>query len=87
MLEGRVDGSTYEGKCACLVGTIANVRGAKYDALGALKPNFSRPIECWFMGIKKGDTPETNVPAKWAAQWIDEWLVAVKSAFGERAAS
>jgi hypothetical protein len=48
----------YEGKCACLVGTIANVRGVPYKQLGDLEPDASRPAERWFMPIKKGDVPD-----------------------------
>ena len=81
LAEGRVDGSTYTGECACLVGTIANVRGCSERELGILKPNSSRPIERWFMGIKKGDTPENNVCAKWVLAWTDEWVANMKAAF------
>ena len=84
LAEGRVDGSTYSGECACLVGTIANVRGCSEFDLGILKPNASRPIECWFMGINKGDTPDTNVCAKWALAWCDEWLTNMRAAFGAK---
>jgi hypothetical protein len=61
LVEGRVDGSTYSGECACLVGTIGNVRHADYDSLGnGLNPDSGRPAEQWFMSIRKGDTPESN---------------------------
>jgi hypothetical protein len=74
LCEGRIDGTQYEGVCACLVGTIANVRGCHYDAIPGLAPDSGRPSERWFLGITKGDTPETNQIAKLAAEWIEEWL-------------
>ena len=72
---GKVDGSTYEGECACLIGTIANVRGVSYHELGAFQPDSQRPAECWFLGITKGSTPATNTMARIAEGWIEEWLL------------
>jgi hypothetical protein len=81
LITGRVDGSTYEGECACLVGTIAHVRGGQYDALGnGLKPDSGRPIERFFMAIRKGDTPETNSASKVALEWIDEFQALLANA-------
>lgn len=71
--EGRVDGSTYEGACACLVGTIANVKGCNYKMLEGIAPDSNRPAEKWFMGIRKGDTPETSEMAKLTLEWIEEF--------------
>lgn len=79
---GRVDGSTYEGECACLVGTIANVRHADYRLLDGLEPDSSRPIERFFMGISKGDTPETNQLSALAVGWAQAWLTNMQAAFG-----
>jgi uncharacterized protein YjbI with pentapeptide repeats len=72
LIEGRVDGSTYKGDCACLVGTIANIRHENYEDIG-IKPDSSRAAERWFMGIKKGDTPETNQISKITVEWLDEF--------------
>jgi uncharacterized protein YjbI with pentapeptide repeats len=57
LVEGRVDGSVYEGVCACLVGTIANVRGVPVDEVGIPRAA-ERPAEQWFMPIRKGDLPD-----------------------------
>jgi hypothetical protein len=74
LVAGKVDGSTYSGECACLVGTIANARGSKYQELGnGIKPNSSRPAEQWFMSIKRGDTPETNQISAITVEWVDEF--------------
>ena len=73
LIEGRVDGSTYSGECACLVGTISNIRSVSFDDLGnGLAPSSARPAEQWFMSIKRGDTPETNQASKFAIEWLDE---------------
>jgi hypothetical protein len=72
--EGRVDGSVYEGDCACLVGTLANVRGCNYRELPGIKPDISCPAESWFMGIHKGDSPETSNISKLTVEWIEEFL-------------
>ncbi|MBR8073522.1 pentapeptide repeat-containing protein, partial [Burkholderia cenocepacia] len=79
---GRVDGSTYSGECACLVGTIANARGVDVDSaeLGIPK-DASRPVERFFIAIRKGDTPETNGAAKLALEWAETWLDTQRKAF------
>ncbi len=65
--EGRVDGSTYSGKCACLVGTIANVRGCN---VSEIPQDSSRPAERLFLAIREGGT---NPIAKVVEGWIVEW--------------
>jgi hypothetical protein len=72
--EGRVNGSTYEGPCACLVGTIAKVRGVHYLDLGGLEPDATRLAERWFLRIRTGDTPETSPDCAIAAAWVEGWL-------------
>ena len=73
LIAGKVDGSTYSGKCACLVGTIANIRGCSHEELGSLIPDANRPAERFFLMINKGDTPAKSQAAKIAVEWIDEW--------------
>ncbi|MDE2107402.1 MAG: pentapeptide repeat-containing protein [Patescibacteria group bacterium] len=72
---GRVDGSTYSGTCACLVGTIANVRGVDVDTL---EKDSHRPAEQWFLMIREGDKPGDDsgggFASKMAVEWIEEWL-------------
>ena len=70
---GKIDGSTYTGNCACLVGTIANVAHVDYNSLPNLKPDASRMAEVWFLNIKEGDTPENSWWAKTALEWIEAW--------------
>jgi hypothetical protein len=78
---GEVDGSCYEGTCACLVGTLANARGVNYNDLCGLVPNSSRLAEVWFTGIHPGDTPETNQQCRIAAEWVEDWLGRMRAAF------
>ncbi len=78
LINGNIDGSTYSGSCACLVGTIANVKHCNYDAIPITKPNSFRPAEKWFLGIRKDDTPENNVFAKLTLEWIEEFEILIK---------
>jgi hypothetical protein len=84
LIEGRVNGSAYSGSCACLVGTLANVRGVDYHSMGVLRPNASRPIERFFLSINQGDKPDANQHSALVVQWIDEWLFAMRGAFGPK---
>ena len=74
--EGRVDGSHYQGECACLVGTIANARHCNYMSIEGLVPDSKRPVERWFLAIRKGDTPATNPISAITAEWVREWIAA-----------
>ncbi len=80
IIEGKIDGSTYDGACACLSGTLAN--GAKQhhgpkqgEVIKSIMScrDANRPIERFFLGIGKGDTPENNQFAKLALEWIEEF--------------
>ena len=80
IIDGNIDGSTYEGECACLSGTL--IKGAKItngkQAKEVIKKimdcrDSSRPIERFFLGIKLGDRPETSQVSKLVLQWIEEF--------------
>ena len=77
--EGRVDGSQYEGYCACLVGTIANAKGASYVTL---EHNSDNPAERWFMMIHKGDKPSDDTGGGYAAKMALEWALEFCAASG-----
>ena len=70
ILEGKIDGSTYEGECACLVGTIE--KSGRFGEKCDMRDE-DRPIERFFMGIDKGDTPENNQVSKIVLGWIHEF--------------
>jgi hypothetical protein len=80
IIEGQIDGSTYDGSCACLSGTLVNgakkSNGAKEEMVvdSIMKCRDSRrPIERFFLGINIGDTPETSQLSKLALEWIEEF--------------
>jgi hypothetical protein len=79
--DGRIDGSTYSGACSCLVGTLAAARSVNQNGINGLSPNSSRPAERFFMGIREGDTPETNQFSALALKWSQEWLDRMVAAF------
>ena len=79
--DGKVNGSTYTGECACLVGTIANAKKCDYREIKGLIPNSHRPAEMFFTAIKPGDTPKKNAAAKLSVEWAEEWLTRMRAAF------
>jgi len=83
LVDGCVDGLTYHGDCACLVGTLANARRCAHTAIPGLSPSPRRAAERFFFCIKKGDTPATSQFAALAVQWIDEWTINMQSAFAK----
>ena len=81
LVEGRVNGSIYEGACACLKGTIANIRQCHYEELGAgMVCDSSLPAEQWFAMIKEGDTPENNQASRLSVEWLDEFKLLLEAA-------
>jgi hypothetical protein len=81
IVEGRIDGSTYSGDCACLAGTLAKSRypNHKYDgypidvAPGVIFHTSSHsPREVFFTAIRPGDTPENNGASAIALAWTNE---------------
>ena len=74
LIEGRVDGSQYEGDCACLIGTLANVDGGMKKVCEAI-PYYDKGThnmgESFFLNIREGDTPKNNSFAKHAVLLCD----------------
>jgi hypothetical protein len=65
--DGKVDGSTYSGECACLVGTLENAGAVN------LPHSASSPAEQWFAMICKGDKPGDDTGGGFAAAKAFEW--------------
>jgi len=77
LVEGRVDGSQYEGECACLIGTLANLDGGLTEVCSAIpyyEKDAANPGETWFLAISEGDTPKNNEFSKHAVMLIDTIL-------------
>jgi len=71
LLDGRIDGSKYEGECACLKGTFANIKKCDYKTLN---PDDKSSSEILFLAIKEGDTPETNPVSAIVKEWTLEFM-------------
>ena len=67
--DGKVDGSTYEGDCACLVGSLENA-GAK-----GLPHIPSSPAERWFSPIRSGDKPDGEGEGPYRARTALAWAL------------
>ncbi len=74
LINGQIDGTKYEGECACLKGSIANIKNCHYTKIPLIKADSSEPSEIWFLQIKKGMTPENSEIVKLTVAWIDEFL-------------
>jgi hypothetical protein len=75
--EGRVDGSTYTGKCACLAGTMAQACGVNmtdFKCRDLMPVDACSPREKWFLAIRPGDTPDKSQVAAITLDWVDEAL-------------
>ena len=77
LIRGKINGSCYEGICACFCGTIANLRKENYENLSIdLKPDSDSPTEKWFLSIHEGDTEVSNQVVKITAEWMREFMQA-----------
>lgn len=79
LLAGQIKGTHYEGKCCCLVGSLALASQAKYkdycqSHIPYYEPGTHNPSEQLFWQIREGDTPENNQFAKIALEVIDQVL-------------
>jgi hypothetical protein len=78
LTNGRVNGSSYEGECACLAGTLAHAKGITNYSGGEIRngrtftADAGSPRERFFLAIKEGDTPENNDACKFALEWTNE---------------
>ena len=75
LLAGKIDGTQYTGKCACLIGTFAKGKNENLNTICEFIPFYERGIhnmgETWFLNIHKGDTPENNTFAKHVLELIE----------------
>ena len=72
---GKINGSVYDGECACLAGTLSKATGKSWSIFKDDSPiaiDASSPRERFFMGIAEGDTPETNPISAIALKWTNK---------------
>jgi hypothetical protein len=77
LVEGRINGTQYEGDCACLIGTLGKLDGGTAKVCRAI-PFYEMGLqnygEQWFYQIRTGDTPKNNEFAAHAVKLIDKVL-------------
>ena len=81
LVEGRIDGTKYQGDCACLIGTLGKLDGGITKVCKAIpfyEMGLQNYSEQWFWQIRRGDTPKDNQFAAHAVKLIDMILKPVK---------
>lgn len=78
LINGKINGSTYAGECACLCGTLEKSNIEEISERIASLRDAERPIEVFFTLLKPGDTPENNYAAKVVMEWIEEFEQFIK---------
>jgi hypothetical protein len=79
LIDGKIDGSVYDGECACLNGTLCQTAyNGEKDRLISIRDS-ARPIERFFLGISKGNTPENSQFSALALKWINEFEMLINS--------
>ena len=82
LVEGKVDGSSYNDECACLAGTMSRackMPWGEFRAKALMPVDIDSPRERWFFWIRKGDTPKNSQVVAITLEWIDEVLAMRKS--------
>jgi hypothetical protein len=78
LVKGEIDGTQYDGDCACLIGSLGHGDESKVDKVCKAIPYYEKGLhnygEQWFWNIKKGDTPKNNEFAEHALKLIDSVL-------------
>ena len=72
---GKINGSVYDGECACLAGTLSKATGKSWSIFKDDSPieiDASSTLARFFMGIAEGDTPETNPISAIALEWTNK---------------
>lgn len=72
--DGKIDGASYTGTCACFIGTIAKTQKTSWQKISGIAPNTCRPAERWILALSEGDTPSTSPVAAITERWIHEWI-------------
>ena len=75
LTEGKINGTAYEGDCACFVGTISKAQGLNNYKDCKVLPDSNSLTEIFFFAIKSGDTPKTNPISLIIKQWIEEFCL------------
>jgi Pentapeptide repeats (8 copies) len=74
LIKGEVDGSQYEGECACLIGSLGKADGGVAEVCKRI-PFYEKGLENlgeqWFFQIRPGDTPKNSFFVKHAVELID----------------
>jgi len=80
LVKGQIDGTQYEGQCACLIGTLAKGDKKCIQKTVSCIPFYIKGLhnycEQWFFQIRKGDTPQNSFFAAHALVLIDSVLEA-----------
>ena len=74
LVEGKINGTQYEGDCACLIGTLGKLDGGidnVCETIPFYEKGVENPSESWFLNIREGDTPENNQFSAHAVKLID----------------